>query len=57
MKRVMIRLGLSLMVAVGWWVQKVPAQTPATEAPPVAIEAARPAPVLTPIDSSRCPRG
>jgi hypothetical protein len=52
MKRTTIRVGLSLMVAVGWWVQKVPAQTPTAAAPTVVIEAACPAPALTPIDSS-----
>jgi hypothetical protein len=52
MKRCTIRIGLSLMVAVGWWVQKVPAQTPATEVTPVVNRAACPASALTPIDSS-----
>jgi hypothetical protein len=28
MKRCMVRLGLSLMLAVGWWVQRLPAQAP-----------------------------
>jgi hypothetical protein len=28
MKRHMLRLGLSLMLAAGWWVQRLPAQTP-----------------------------
>ena len=52
MKRTTIRVGLSLMVAVGWWVQKVPAQTPTTATPIAVIEASTPAPALTPIDSS-----
>jgi hypothetical protein len=52
MKRTMIRVGLSLMVAVGWWVQKVPAQTPTTEIAPVVNRAACPGPAQTPIDSS-----
>jgi hypothetical protein len=33
MKRSTIRLGLSLMLAMGWWVQRLPAQTPAAPLP------------------------
>ena len=33
MKRMMIRVGLSLMVAAGWWVQQLPAQSPSAAAP------------------------
>jgi hypothetical protein len=33
MKRCTVRLGLSLMLAMGWWVQRLPAQAPAAPAP------------------------
>ena len=35
MKRCSMRLGLSLILAMGWWVQRLPAQTPT--APPPAV--------------------
>jgi hypothetical protein len=40
MKRCTVRLGLSLMVAMSWWVQRLPAQAPA--APPPAAPAQAP---------------
>lgn len=39
MKRVMVRLGLSLMVAAGWWVQRLPAQSAGAPAPLIVISA------------------
>jgi hypothetical protein len=33
MKRCTVRLGLSLMLAMGWWVQRLPAQAPIAPAP------------------------
>jgi hypothetical protein len=33
MKRCTVRLGLSLMLAMGWWVQRLPAQAPAAPSP------------------------
>jgi hypothetical protein len=42
MKRNAIRVGLSLLVAVGWWVQKLPAQTPPAPLPPVVNQPACP---------------
>jgi hypothetical protein len=55
MKRITIRIGLSLMVAAGWWVQKLPAQTPTEPLPPIVNQRACPAPAPTPIDSSSSP--
>jgi hypothetical protein len=46
MKRGMVRLGLSLIVAMGWWVQRLPAQDP--PAPPPAPCCPGAAPVLEP---------
>ena len=40
MKRSTVRLGLSLMLAMGWWVQRLPAQAPV--APPPAAPAQAP---------------
>jgi hypothetical protein len=37
MKRVMIRVGLSLMVAAGWWVQRLPAQSSAAAPVPLLV--------------------
>lgn len=44
MKRVMIRVGLSLMVAAGWWVQRLPAQSAGAPAPLIVVQATCEAP-------------
>jgi hypothetical protein len=52
MKRWTVRLGLSLMLAMGWWVQRLPAQAP-TAPPPGPVEAPLVAsPVLAPAPAS-----
>ena len=37
MKRFAVRLGLSLMVAAGWWVQRLPAQTAGGQQPVLVV--------------------
>ncbi len=39
MKRCTVRLGLSLILAMGWWVQRLPAQTPIPPAPVAPAQA------------------
>ena len=39
MRRSTVRLGLSLMLAAGWWVQRLPAQAPTAPVPPVSARA------------------
>jgi hypothetical protein len=48
MKRCMVRLGLSLMLAMGWWVQRLPAQAPAAPTPAAPTAPALAAPVYAP---------
>jgi hypothetical protein len=50
MKQVMVRLGLSLMVAAGWWVQRLPAQSASAPAPLIVISAT--ADVAPPVQSA-----
>jgi hypothetical protein len=46
MKRSTVRLGLSLLVAMGWWVQRLPAQAPTAPEAPSPPARLSPAPVL-----------
>jgi len=47
-KRATIRLGLSLVLATGWWVQRLPAQTPSPLPPAAVAPASCPALVADP---------
>ena len=57
MKRWTVRLGLSLMVAAGWWVQRLPAQTAGAPAPAIVIPAPTPLPPVAPPVYSADPAG
>ena len=60
MKRCTVRLGLSLMLAAGWWVQRLPAQAPAAPAPAVApapVAPAAPTPMMAPAQAPCCGAG
>jgi hypothetical protein len=53
MNRWTIRVGLSLMIALGWWAQRLPAQTPVirAQAGPAVVQPA-PVEVGVPVESS-----
>jgi hypothetical protein len=51
-----IRLGLSLILAAGWWVQQLPAQTPTAPVPTAPVQVQPAQPVGQPIDSDVAPK-